>query len=844
MDHKPILYPVSEAGSWGDCIRRRQAVLVNDYQVPHSGKKGLPEGHVPIRRFLAVPVLDGGRVVAAAAVANKAKDYTQDDVTAFTSLVDKMWEILRRRQAEEALRQTRDYLDNLINHANAPIIVWDPSFRITQFNRAFENLAGYSAQEVIGQKLDLLFPEASCEESLSKIARTSSGEYWEAVEIPILRKDGDTRIALWNSANIHAEDGATLVATIAQGHDITARKQAVQALRDERQRFLALLEEMPATVTLLAPDYTILFGNRQLREIFGDPQGRTCYEYVYGRQTPCDDCNLRDILEGQKLMEWERTFHGRIHQVYTYPFADIDGSLMILKMGIDITERKRAEEAFISLVSQAPMGIFIIQNGKFIVINPGFEAITGYRKEELLGQESACLAIPSHKEMVSREATKRLKGESSTPFEFQFVTKSGEIRWGIETIAPTQFEETRASLGYFMDITEHKQLEEQFLQAQKMEAVARLAGGVAHDFNNILSVIFGYGDLMNQTLRPQDPLAGYLAKIREASDRAAVLTSQLLAFCRKTILAPQILNLNDQLAGVEHMLERLIGEDIEIRMVLDPALEPVKADPGQVDQIVMNLAINARDAMPSGGNLTLETANVYLDEDYARGHTYVTPGHYVMLAVTDNGQGMDAETQAHVFEPFFTTKELGRGTGLGLSTVYGIVKQSGGHIAVYSEVGQGTTFKVYLPRVQEAVAAVSEAKPLAMDLHGSETILVVEDEDMLREIIGRSLKIYGYSVLKARHGGEALLLCERHPEPIHLMLTDVVMPNMNGRELADRLAPLRPDMKVLYMSGYTDNAIVHHGVLETDIFFVQKPFRTKKLIEKIREILGESLPKP
>jgi CheY-like chemotaxis protein len=258
----------------------------------------------------------------------------------------------------------------------------------------------------------------------------------------------------------------------------------------------------------------------------------------------------------------------------------------------------------------------------------------------------------------------------------------------------------------------------------------------------------------------------------------------------------------------------------------------------------MNLAINARDAMPSGGKLTLETANVYLDEDYARGHTYVTPGHYVMLAVTDNGQGMDAETQAHVFEPFFTTKELGRGTGLGLSTAYGIVKQSGGHIGVYSEVGQGTTFKVYLPRVQEAVTAVSEAKPIARDLHGSETILVVEDEDMLREIIGRSLKNYGYTVLEARHGGEALLLCERHPEPIHLMLTDVVMPNMNGRELADRLAPLRPDMKVLYMSGYTDNAIVHHGVLEADIFFVQKPFRTKKLIEKIREILGESLPKP
>ena len=292
------------------------------------------------------------------------------------------------------------------------------------------------------------------------------------------------------------------------------------------------------------------------------------------------------------------------------------------------------------------------------------------------------------------------------------------------------------------------------------------------------------------------------------------------------------------------MLARLIGEDIEIRMALEPALGAVHADPGHVEQIVMNLVVNARDALPRGGKLTLETANVYFDEDYARRHTDVTPGHYVMLAVTDNGQGMDAATQARIFEPFFTTKELGRGTGLGLSTVYGLVKQNDGHIEVYSEVGHGTTFKVYLPRVQEAVPAVSEAKPVARDLHGSETILVVEDEDMLRESICRSLKIYGYTVLAARQGGEALLLCERHPGPIHLLLTDVVMPQMNGRDLADRLTPLRPDMKVLYMSGYTENAIVHHGVLETEIFFIPKPFRIKTLLEKIREILAESLQQP
>ena len=297
-----------------------------------------------------------------------------------------------------------------------------------------------------------------------------------------------------------------------------------------------------------------------------------------------------------------------------------------------------------------------------------------------------------------------LKGELDLPYEFPIITKSGETRWVMEKVTATIYQGKRATLGYFLDITEHKSLEDQFLQAQKMEAVGRLAGGVAHDFNNMLNVIFGYGDLMNQELHQHDPLARYLAEIMKASDRATALTRQLLAFSRKTILAPQILNLNDQLAGIEKMLARLIGEDIEIRMVLEPALGAVHADPGHVEQIVMNLVVNARDALPRGGKLTLETANVYLDEDYARKHTYVTPGHYVMLAVTDNGQGMDAATQARIFEPFFTTKEVGRGTGLGLSTVYGLVKQNGGYIEVYSEVGHGTTFKVYLPRVQEAVA--------------------------------------------------------------------------------------------------------------------------------------------
>jgi len=381
-----------------------------------------------------------------------------------------------------------------------------------------------------------------------------------------------------------------------------------------------------------------------------------------------------------------------------------------------------------------------------------------------------------------------------------------------------------------------RQSQEQLLQAQKLEAVGLLAGGVAHDFNNLLTVIGGYSNLLLRAAAEDDPGRHKIQEIVNASDRAASLTRQLLAFSRKQVLQPKVLNLNSVVPNMKRMLQRLIGEDIELRTVLQADLGNVKADPGQMEQIMMNLVVNARDAMPAGGKLTIETANVSLDETYARHHVSVVPGPYVMLAVSDSGVGMEEETKEHIFEPFFTTKALGKGTGLGLSTVYGIVKQSGGNIWVYSEIGKGTTFKIYLPRVDQTA---EDYKPVAAADRpkGTETILLVEDAEMVRNLAREVLEESGYLVLEAATGKAASRICEEYKETIHLLLTDVVMPEMSGRELANQLLSARPEMCVLYMSGYTDDTIVHHGVLEKGINFIEKPFSPDALAQKVREAL-------
>jgi nitrogen-specific signal transduction histidine kinase/CheY-like chemotaxis protein len=386
-----------------------------------------------------------------------------------------------------------------------------------------------------------------------------------------------------------------------------------------------------------------------------------------------------------------------------------------------------------------------------------------------------------------------------------------------------------------MDVTEKNSLEAQLLQAQKMECVGRLAGGVAHDFNNLLGVITGYGELLRRRVGADPRLRKYVDDILKAAARASELTRQLLAFSRKQVLQPKILDLNAVVGDLERMLRRLIGEDVQLATVLEDQLGPVRADPGQMEQVLMNLAVNARDAMSKGGRLTIETANVTLDDGYCRHEPGVSPGRYAMLAVRDTGHGMAPEVRARVFEPFFTTKEAGKGTGLGLATVHGIVKQSGGHVSVESEPGHGTTFRIYLPRTDaDGDEAPPAPAPRALP-GGTETILVVEDEQSVREIVRESLEASGYRLLEAANGAKALEIAER--QAIDLLVTDVVMPGFGGRELVERLRARRPELRALYMSGYTDDAVVRHGVMAEAVSFLQKPFTVEGLARKVREVL-------
>ncbi len=511
----------------------------------------------------------------------------------------------------------------------------------------------------------------------------------------------------------------------------------------------------------------------------------------------------------------------------------------------DLVELFRKSEKMVSaLLESATQAIISIdKSGRIVLANRRSEEMFGYSREELLGARIEILLPESRRGVHTRERGDYFERPHVRPMGLG-IDLAGRRKDGHEfpvevSLSYIETDEGTFAIAFVSDISQRKRLEEQLLHAQKMEAVGRLAGGVAHDFNNMLTVIAGYNRMILDELSPIDPLRGYAEEILKAADRAGAITNQLLAFSRRQIAKPRVILLNMVIAQTDKMLRRLIGEDVHLQLSLGSDVGNIKADPGHVEQAIVNLVVNARDAMPDGGRLTIETANVHLDENYVRTHLGVTPGDFVMVAVSDTGHGMDAETRRHIFEPFFTTKEKGRGTGLGLATVYGIVKQAGGDIWVYSEPGRGTTFKLYFPRVSEPLSdEVDAGNAPAPASETAETILLVEDETAVRELTLKMLRQLGYTVLTAESADDAMRVSEAYAGKLSLLVTDVVMPGMSGRQLADALVLVRPGIKVLFLSGYTENTVVHHGVLDAGVDFLPKPFSRDVLGKKLREILS------
>jgi two-component system cell cycle sensor histidine kinase/response regulator CckA len=795
----------------------------------------------------------------------------QGEITHFLAVKE---DITERKRAEAALQASEARLTGIIESAMDAIISVDEEQRIVLFNPAAEQIFGYSAAEVLGQPLDLLIPARFQERHR---------EYIRA-----FGQAGVTRSAMGGSNNVvgrrangeefpleasisQIEIAGTKLYTVVH-RDITERKRAEKALRESEEKYASAFRISPDSININRMSDGLYL---DVNEGFTALTGYTRQE-VIGQSSlelniwadPRDRARLvQGLRERGEVTNLEATFRLKDGTLRTGLMSarqiEVNGEACILSITRDITERKQAEEALHKMAENMALAQRIAHFGSWEVrltpeleiIDPNLWSDECYR---IFGfepgsveptQEFFCSCIhPDDREFVAQMIFKAIEERADYSYEYRIVRSDGAVRYVHDQANVVCDERTGQPVkvvGTAHDITERKQaeesrakLEEQLRQAHKMESVGRLAGGIAHDFNNLLTVIRGYCDLMLPQIPGGDPLFKDLEQIRRAAERAAALTRQLLAFSRKQILAPTSLDLNELVTNLHKMMGRLIGEDINLTLVLQPGLWSVRADPGQIEQVIVNLAVNARDAMPTGGMLTIETGNVRLDDNYLKTHPEAPSGSCVMLAVTDTGHGMDAPTQAHIFEPFFTTKEVGQGTGLGLATVYGIIKQSGGDIMVYSEPGHGTTFKIYLP-ASETVSDAAMFRTPPVSHTGTETILLVEDEEGVRNLVGRTLKGEGYTVLEARHAPEALSLAGQHQGSIDLLLTDVIMPLMSGSELAEQLKSLQPRMKVLFISGYTYDAIVRHGVLAAEVEYLSKPFSPSLLASKVRQVLDK-----
>ena len=759
-------------------------------------------------------------------------------------------DVTARKKAEETLVR----LAAIVESSQDAIIGIDLGGQITSWNRGAERMAGHVADEAIGRKMDFLLPEDRGSDYTRLLADLRIGSSLENFETVWLTKEGRRLDVSLTTSSIYNADGEMVGGSVI-GRDITARKLSEEALRKANE---TSIYGSPIPIVAADAQGQVTMWNHAAQQAFGWSENE-----VKGKPNPiippeeseqASRLHVRmlagETLTGVEVRRKKRDGEWIDVSLSGTPLLDEAGKVRgIIGFLADITERKRAERAlreaeekYRGIFENAVEGIYqATPDGKYLSANPSFARMLGFASpaEACSGTHPAEYMDPERKvefrALMSRDASVR-------NFEYQLRGVDGKILWVSEN-AHTVRDADGATLYYegtIEDITRHRELEEQLRQMQKIEAIGRLAGGVAHDFNNILMAISSYAELLCRKLSETDTTRRYVDEIMRATDRGSSLTQSLLAFSRKQVLSPRMIDLNALVSEQINMLERLLGENVTIRFQPGAKLGQTKVDPGQVQQVVMNLVINARDAMAKGGEVLIETANAQLDQAKRESEPKGS-GEYIMLAVSDSGCGMDAETKSHIFEPFFTTKEQGKGTGLGLATVFGIVKQSSGQIFVQSERGVGTTFKVYFPRV-EGAASVDIASRQSSSVVGHETILLVEDEASVREPAAEYLAENGYTVLTASNGAEALDIAARHKNPVHLLLTDVVMPQMSGKELSDKFAALYPQAKIVFMSGYSNNLLSNQQALDPGHILLQKPFRLSALGQCVRDALnGASL---
>jgi len=758
------------------------------------------------------------------------------------------------KQAEEALREARDYLEKLFNYANAPIIVWNPESRIVRFNHAFEHLTGYKDEEVIGRKLSMLFPEASLDESLNKIQDTLSGEYWESVEIPILCKNGDIRVALWNSANIYAEDGTALLSTIAQGTDITLRKQAEEALRESEEKYRSMMESMDEAVYICSSDYRVEYMNpAMVKRTSWGAIGEPCYKAIHELDEKCPWCVHDKVQQGESLeTEIVSVKDGRSYHISQSPIFHEDGSISEMTIFRDITERKKADEALresqerlSSFMDSATDGFILFDSElNYIDINKSTLEITGLDRKEFIGK-NVLDVVPNLKETGRYDKYKEVI-KTGAPFLIPDLIP--HAKFGIKHVEVKAFKVGDGLGIIFTDITdrvqaeeEKRRLEDQLHQAQKMEALGLMAGAVAHDLNNILSGIVAYPDLILMDLPEESPLREPIEVMKDSGNRAVDVVADLMTITRGVATGKTVVNLNylaeEHLISGEHDKLQKMRPSVVFKTEFDTELLNITCSPTHIKKSLMNLVTNASEAIEGGGTVTISTTNRYLDEPL-KGYEDVHIGEYTVLSVSDDGPGISPEDLERIFEPFYTKKVMGKsGTGLGLTIVWNTVQDHQGYIDVRTSE-RGTVFDLYFPVTRDELTQAEEEVPREDYQGHGERILVVDDEEKQRVIACWLLTRLGYVAEAVSSGEEAIEYVKE--QPVDLIVLDMVMPKgINGRETYEEIIKIRPGQKAIIASGYAKTKEVDLAQELGAGKYIKKPYTLEKVGLAVKEELGK-----